>query len=69
VTAITPQACPACGHHTSSCIWGRCTTFVPGPPGGPLAEYCGCECYQAITGRTLNSEIAESLRTYLDKET
>lgn len=58
---IAPQACPDCGHHTSGVLAGTCTTFVPGPPGGPLAEYCGCGCYQAITGRSLMADQLKAL--------
>jgi hypothetical protein len=54
-------ACPACGHHTSAAVAGRCSTFVPGPADGPLAVYCGCNCYQALTGRDLHDDLAAVL--------
>jgi len=38
-----------------------CTVFVPGPADGPLAEKCGCDCYKALTGRTMFEDIAAVL--------
>jgi len=53
--------CPACGHHTIQAVGGMCTVFVPGPVDGPLAEKCGCDCYKALTGRTMFEDIAATL--------
>ena len=69
MTAIAHQQCPACGHHTSACLGGRCTAFVPGPPGGPHAAYCDCPCYREITGRDFDGGLAEVFRKFYDKET
>lgn len=54
------RMCPVCNHHTSQAIGGKCTVFVPGPPDGPLAVYCDCDCYKVLTGKSLMEKIAES---------
>jgi hypothetical protein len=54
--------CPGCAHSTSAAVGGICTVFVPGrTDGGPLAEYCGCDCYRATIGRGLMDEFADAM--------
>lgn len=57
MTAIPHQMCPSCGHSTVHTVAGKCTVFVPGRSEGTLAEYCGCDCYQEITGVSLMDEV------------
>lgn len=60
--AEVPLVCPVCGHHTSQAVGGVCTVFVPGTdPDGPPAEFCGCDCYKAATGRTMLDAFAEAM--------
>lgn len=54
--AVIHGMCTGCGHHTSAWIGGSCTAFVPGPPGGPLATYCGHDCRRHLTDTTTIEE-------------
>jgi len=58
VSTRTPDGydmCPSCGHHTSA-FAGSCTVMVPlFNQAGDLVsiDYCGCDCYKALHGRSL----------------
>ena len=54
------RECPECGHYTGQAVGGRCTVFVPGPPGGPWAVMCHHDCYKAMTGKSLMEKFAET---------
>lgn len=62
VQSLPNQQCPECGHATIGCVAGRCTNFVPGPENGPLAVHCDCDCYAAITGRSMHDDLVDALR-------
>lgn len=54
--------CPACGHHLSAAVGGSCSVFVPLPPGGEAhAGFCGCDCYRAVHGESLNDRLARHM--------
>lgn len=60
-TPPIPEVCPGCGHATVHAVGGICSVFVPGPPDGPLAVYCGHDCYRAITGETITDRFARTM--------
>lgn len=57
--------CSTCGHNARGIIGGhvngRCTAFVPYPPGDPrgLAGYCDCLCAQDPVIRAWTSDGVE----------
>lgn len=61
IQSIAPQSCPACGHHSGGIQAGGCTSFVRTPDGPRHADYCGCGCYDKITGRSWADDWAAAM--------
>lgn len=67
------RMCSVCGHHTSGCVGGICTSFVPSSDeeieaGAPLARYCGHDCAAEILGESLHERFARTFQQMRDAD-